>query len=271
MTQIHPTAVVEPGAELDEEVSIGAYSVIGSKVRIGRGSSISSHVHIEGNTTLGSENKVFPFTCLGTSPQDIGYKDEPNRLEIGDRNIIREHCDFNIGTTKGGAVTRVGSQNYIMAYSHIAHDSQIGNEVIFTNAATVAGHTVVEDCAILSAFVAVHQFVRVGAYSMVGAASVVTQDVPPYSRVIGSRPATIMDVNAIGLRRRGFSPQVVQQIKEAYKTLFWSNLNTREALELIEKSMNPCPAEVQRLIDFFRSSRRGVIKKTADKWILGSE
>ncbi len=267
MTEISSRAIIEKGAILEEGVSIGAFSFIGKNVKIRKGTVVYPNVIITGDTEIGENNKIYSFVTIGTPPQDLGYKDEINKVIIGNNNIIREYTSVNMGTTKGGGVTRIGDNNYFMSYSHIAHDVQVGNNTIFTNGATMGGHVIVEDYAIISAFVGVHQFARVGRFSFVGGYAVISQDVPPFARVIGARPAVIMDVNSIGMRRNGISKETVAIIKEAFKILFRSGLNTSQALNKIKEELPSDNKELNHLINFIKNSKRGFIKKTADKWM----
>jgi len=267
MPDISPNAIIEKGAEIDNNVIIGAFSFIGKDVKIKEGTIVYPHVNIVGNTEIGENNKIYSFVTIGTPPQDLGYKDEINKVVIGKNNIIREYASINMGTTKGGGITIIGDNNYLMSYTHIAHDVQVGNNTIFTNGATMGGHVIVEDYAIISAFVGVHQFARVGRFSFVGGYAVVSQDVPPFARVIGARPAVIMDVNSIGMRRNGISKETVAIIKEAFKILFRSGLNTSQAIEKIERELPMDNKELQHLLNFIKNSKRGFIKKTADKWM----
>ncbi len=267
MAEISPRAYIEKGAEIDDKVKIGAFSFIGKHVKIKKGTIIYPNVHIEGDTTIGADNKIYSFVTIGTPPQDLGYKDEINKVIIGDNNIIREYTSINMGTTKGGGITKIGDNNYLMAYTHLGHDVQVGNNTIFTNGATMGGHVIVEDYAIISAFVGVHQFARVGSFSFVGGYAAITQDVPPFARVIGARPAVIVDVNSIGMRRNGISKETVSIIKEAFKILFRSGLNTSQALEKIKNELPSDNEELNHLINFIKSSKRGFIKKTVDKWM----
>lgn len=206
MTLIHPTAIVEPGAELDASVSVGPYSIVRSHVRIGPGTTVGAHCVIEGHTTIGRDNKIFQFCSIGAVPQDKKYRDEPTELRIGDRNTIREFCTFNIGTAQDGGVTRVGDDNWVMAYVHIAHDCQVGSQTILANNATLAGHVRLGDWVIVGGLTGIHQFVQVGAHAMIGFASAVSQDVPPFMMVDGN-PLAVRGFNAEGLRRRGFGAE----------------------------------------------------------------
>jgi UDP-N-acetylglucosamine acyltransferase len=260
MAAIHPTALVDPAAQLDGDVSIGAYSIIGPKVRIGAGTKVASHCVIEGNTTIGRNNTIFPFCALGAVPQDKKYKDEDTRLEIGDGNTIREYCSFNLGTAQAGGVTRLGNDNWIMAYVHLAHDCIVGNHTIFANNATLAGHVEVQDWAILGGFTGVHQFVRVGQHSITGVSSVVLQDIAPFVTGMGNtfEPAGI---NTEGLKRRGFSTDRIAALRRAFKTLFRNGLTVNEALAELAAQQAAEPdaqQDLQLLRDFVASSQRGL-------------
>jgi UDP-N-acetylglucosamine acyltransferase len=228
MASIHPTAIVHPGAKLGEDVEVGAYSLIGEHVEIGAGTRVGPHVVINGHTRIGAGNRIFQFCSLGEEPQDKKYAGEPTRLEIGDHNVIREFCTFNTGTVQDTGVTRLGNDNWIMAYVHIAHDCEVGDHTIFANNATLAGHVHIGDYAILGGFTGVHQFCRVGAHVITGIASVVRQDVPPFLTVAGN-PLAPHGVNSEGLKRRGFSPEALAGLKRAYKTLYKSGLTLAEA------------------------------------------
>ena len=255
---VHPTALVHPGARLGTDVHVGAYSIIGEHVEIGAGSRIGPHAVITGHTRIGESNRIFQFVSLGEEPQDKKYAGEPTRLEIGDRNVIREFCTFNTGTVQDAGITRVGDDNWIMAYVHIAHDCVIGNHTIFANNASLAGHVHVADHAILGGFTGVHQFCRVGAHVITGIASVVRQDIPPYFTVAGS-PAAPHGINSEGLKRRGFSAEAISAIKRAYKTLYKSGLGLAEARDAIAAEAETRP-ELVPLVDFLTSSARGIIR-----------
>jgi len=256
---IHPTAVVDASARVPESCTIGPYCVIGPNVELGENCELVSHVVLQGPTKLGNNNRIFPFSAIGFGPQDLSYKNEPTRLEIGDRNEIRENVTMHRGTVKGGGLTRLGSDCLIMAYSHIAHDCHVGNHVIMANAATLAGHVIVEDWAVVGAFSPVHQFVRVGAHAYVGGGTVVTQDVLPFSKTVASREVSAYGMNTIGLRRRGFSEERLKNLKHAYRVLLASKLNTSQALERL-KSEGELGEDVEMLIQFIEESERGVIK-----------
>ena len=225
---IHPTAIIDPGAKIAANVEIGAYSIIGPHVEIGEHTVIGPHVIIKGHTRIGRENRIFQFSSLGEVPQDKKYAGEPTRLEIGDRNTIREFCTFNLGTAQDAGVTRIGDDNWIMAYVHIAHDCQVGNKTTFANNAQLAGHVVVEDWAILGGYTGVHQFCRVGAHVMTAVGTVVLQDVPPYLMAAGNT-AQPYGINVEGLKRRGFTAESLSALKRAYRTLYKSGLLLEEA------------------------------------------
>jgi UDP-N-acetylglucosamine acyltransferase len=255
---IHPAAIVHPAAKLGKNVEVGPYSIIGEHVEIGEDSRIGPHVVIDGHTRIGSGNEIFQFCSIGASPQDKKYGDEPTRLEIGDGNTVREGCTFNVGTRQGGGVTRVGSDNWIMAYVHIAHDCVVGDHTIFANNATLAGHVQVGDWAILGGFTGVHQFVRVGAHSFCGVGTVLLQDLPPYVMVAGN-PAKPHGINSEGLRRRGFSSAAMSAIKQAYRMLYRNGLSLAEARDKIAE-IAPEHAEVRFFSDFLSISGRGLVR-----------
>ena len=256
---IHSTAIVHSGAKIGEGVEIGPYSVIGEHVEIGDGTWIGSHVVIEGRTRIGRGNKIFQFCALGGVPQDKKYAGEPTRLEIGDNNTIREFCTFSTGTSQDSGVTRVGDDNWIMAYVHIAPDCQVGSHTIFANGASLAGHVHVGDWVIFGGFSGVHQFVHIGAHSFCGACALLLQDLPPYVTVSGS-PAVPHGINSEGLRRRGFSSEAIAAIKRAYRALYRSSLSLEEAREKIAE-IAADHAEVQPLVDFLvGASGRGLVR-----------
>lgn len=255
---IHPTAIVHPGARLGAGVQIGPYSIIGEHVEIGDNTRVGPHVVIEGHTRIGRDNEIFQFCSLGAQPQDKKYDAEPTRLEIGDRNTIREFCSFNVGTSQDAEVTRIGNDNWVMAYVHIAHDCQVGNNAIFANNATLAGHVHVGDWAILGGFTGVHQFVRVGAHSFCGVGTVLLQDLPPYVTVSGN-PAQPHGINSEGLKRRGYSSEGIMAIKRAYRALYRSGLKLDEAREKIAEIAAAHP-EVECLSAFIAHSSRGIVR-----------
>jgi len=256
---IHPTAVVDPAARVPESCKIGPYCVVGAGVEMGDDCELISHVVLQGPTKLGSGNRVFPFTSIGMGPQDLSYRGEPTRLEVGDRNEIREYVTIHRGTVKGGGLTTIGSNCLLMAYAHVAHDCHVGNHVIMANAATLAGHVTVEDYAVVGALSPVHQFVRVGAHSYIGGGTVITQDVLPFSKTVASRDVSAYGMNSIGLRRRGFSDERIKKLHHAFKVLLASKLNTSQALERL-KSEGDQGEDVAMLISWIEASDRGVIK-----------
>ncbi|GBL46579.1 acyl-[acyl-carrier-protein]--UDP-N-acetylglucosamine O-acyltransferase [Sulfuriferula multivorans] len=255
---IHPSAIIHPGAQLGAHVSIGPYAVIGEHVVIGDGTTVGAHTIINGHTLIGRDNHIFQFNSLGEIPQDKKYAGEPTRLEIGDRNTIREFCTFNLGTAQDTGVTRVGNDNWIMAYVHLAHDCHVGNHTIFANNASLAGHVTVGDHAILGGFTGVHQFCKIGAHVMTGISSVVFKDIPPYIMAAG-QPAAPYGINVEGLRRRGFSPESLAGLKRAYKTLYREGLTFSEAQERLAEQAQGV-AEVRLLVDFLGQTDRGIIR-----------
>ncbi len=255
---IHPTALVHPGAQLGDRVSVGAYSIIGEHVRIDEGTEIGAHVVLHGHTRIGRDNRIFQFCSLGEIPQDKKYANEPTELIIGDRNVIREFCTFNIGTVQDGGVTRIGNDNWIMAYVHIAHDCQVGNHTIFANNASLAGHVHIGDYAILGGFTGVHQFCKVGAHVMTGISTVVFKDIPPYVMAAG-QPAAPHGINSEGLKRRGFSAEALAGIKRAYKLLYREGLTVAEATVRLQELVPSVP-EIAPLLDFLAQSERGIIR-----------
>lgn len=255
---IHQTAIVHPNAKLAADVEVGAYSIIGEHVEIGAGTVIGPHVVINGHTRIGKNNHIFQFCSLGEIPQDKKYAGEPTRLEIGDNNTIREFCTFNLGTIQDGGLTSMGDDNWIMAYVHIAHDCHVGHHTIMANGATLAGHVHVQDWVILGGLSGVHQFVRVGAHSMTGFQSRITQDVPPYFTVAGN-PVEAHGINAEGLRRRGFDAAAIAAVKNAYKTIYKSGLSFVEAQAAIQAQVAIHP-ELNLLAEFLASSQRGIVR-----------
>lgn len=258
MIRIHPTAIVDPAAQVAPDVEIGAYSIVGQHVQIGAGSIIGPHVVITGHTRIGANNRIFQFSSLGEMPQDKKYAGEPTRLEIGDNNTIREFCTFNTGTVQDGGVTRVGNNNWIMAYVHLAHDCQVGDNTIFANNAQLAGHVTIDDYAILGGFTGVHQFCRIGAHVITGGSSVVFKDIPPYVMASGN-PAKPYGINAEGLKRRGFSAEAISGLKRAYKTVFRGGATVEEALAALAEQTDECP-QVVPLMEFLKVPGRGIIR-----------
>jgi len=255
---IHSTAIIHSGAKLGAGVAVGPYSIIGEHVEIGDNTSIAAHVTVSGHTRIGCDNRIFQFNSIGEVPQDKKYAGEPTRLEIGDRNTIREFCTFNLGTAQDIGVTRIGSDNWIMGYVHIAHDCQVGSHTIFANNATLAGHVYVDDWAILGGFTGVHQFCRIGAHTMTAISTVVVQDIPPYVMAAGNS-ASPYGINAEGLKRRGFSPEALLTLKRAYRTLYKSGLMLEEARAKIEEEAKTHP-ELKPILDFLAVSKRGIIR-----------
>lgn len=257
-TKIHPTAIIDPKAELDSSVEVGAYTTIGAGVRVGADTRIGSHVVLEGPTTIGKNNQIFQFSSLGAQPQDKKYRDEPTTLEIGDNNTIREFCTFNRGTIQDKGTTKIGNDNWIMAYVHIAHDCVIGNNTIMANNSSLAGHVDIHDYAILGGFTLIHQFCKVGSHVITAVGSVVFKDIPPYVTASGY-DAQPHGINSEGLKRRGFSPESILEIKRAYKVLYRNSLTLEEAkLELA--SMKGRCSEIGLLTDFLDISTRGIIR-----------
>jgi UDP-N-acetylglucosamine acyltransferase len=258
MSRLHPTAIVDSRAELSGDVEIGPYSVIGAGVRIGKGSKVMSHAAVQGRTTIGEGNIVFPFATIGSAPQDLKYKGEPSELIIGNRNTIREYVSLNPGTTGGGMVTRVGDENLLMMYCHIAHDCSVGNRNVIANGATLGGHVTIEDFVIVGGLVGIHQFVRIGTGAILGAGSMVSKDVPPYCNATGDR-ARLRGLNVEGLKRRGVAKPVVDAIRKAYRIAFNSKLKTDLALETIRHELPQIP-EIEKFVSFISESTRGVCR-----------
>jgi len=255
---IDPRAVVSPQARLAADVTVGPFSVIGPDVEIGPGTVVAPHVVINGPTRIGAGNRIFQFASIGDAPQDKKYQGEPTRLEIGDRNVFRESCTVNRGTTHDKGVTRIGNDNLFMAYSHVAHDCTIGNEVVFANCAALAGHVEIGDFVTLGGLTAVHQFVKIGAYAFSGGGTIVTRDVPPYVMVAGN-PAEPHGVNAIGLKRRGFSEEQVRNVREAYRILYRSELKLTEAADKL-RTLGETQPEVRALAEFIETSTRSLVR-----------
>ncbi len=258
MSRIHTTALVDPRAELDLDVEVGPYSIIGPKVKIGKGTRIKSHVVVEGNTTIGEGNHIFQFSTIGSVPQDLKYKGEDSQLIIGSYNVIREFASLNPGTSGGGMMTRIGDRNLMMMYCHIAHDCIIGSHSVIANGATLGGHVIIEDYVIAGGLVGVHQFVRVGTGSILGAGSMVSKDIPPYCNATGDR-VRLRGLNIEGLRRRGLSRDRIDALKKAYRIIFQSGLRTKEALQKARTEI-PQTREVGHMIRFIESSERGVCR-----------
>ena len=264
-SRIHPTALIEPGAQLDSSVSVGAYSIVRANVSIGAGTRIGPHCVIEGRTTMGRDNQIFQFCSIGAVPQDKKYAGEPTELQIGDRNTIREFCTFNLGTAQDSAVTRVGNDNWVMAYVHIAHDVQVGNQITLANNATLAGHVQVGDGVTIGGLSGVHQFVKIGAYAFVGFSSAVTQDVPPYMMVDGN-PLAVRGFNIEGLRRRGFDAPRLAAVKQMHRLLYRSGLTfdaAREAIAAFGATLTQdasSAADVALMTEFLARATRGIAR-----------
>jgi UDP-N-acetylglucosamine acyltransferase len=258
MRKIHPTAVIDPGAELADGVTVGPHAVIGARVTVGEGTEIGAAACLEGPTTIGRENRIFPHAAIGLAPQDIKFAGEETRVEIGDRNQLREFVTVHRGTAKGGGLTRIGSGGLYMVYSHVAHDCSVGDRVIFANAATLAGHVDIGDDATVGAFSAVHQFCRVGRHAYIGGFSVVTQDALPFVKTVGHKPACY-GLNRIGLERKGFAAETLRRLEAALRVLTRSGLNTAQAIAELKVNHAGDP-EVDYFIAFLEASKRGVIK-----------
>ena len=262
MTQIHATALVDPKAELDSTVSVGPYTIVGPHVRVGAGTTIGPHCVIDGRTTIGRDNRIFQFNSIGAIPQDKKYAGEPTELFIGDRNTIREFCTFNLGVPGAGGVTRVGHDNWIMAYTHIAHDCIVDNHTTLANNTTLAGHVHLADWVTVGGLTGIHQFVSVGAHAMVGFASAVTQDVPPFMLVDGN-PLAVRGFNVVGLRRRGFTPERVAAVKQMHKLLYRQGLTLEQARSGIAALAHDTPdaaGDVDMMNRFLASATRGIAR-----------
>jgi UDP-N-acetylglucosamine acyltransferase len=258
MAQVHPTAIIDSRAELDSEVEVGPYCVVGAGVKIAKGTKIHSHAVIQGRTTMGESNVVFPFASVGSAPQDLKYRGEPSELTIGKGNTIREYVSLNPGTTGGGMATRVGDQNLLMMYCHIAHDCTVGNRNVIANGATLGGHVLIEDFVIVGGLVGIHQFVRIGTGAILGAGSMVSKDVPPYCNATGDR-ARLRGLNLEGLKRRGVEKPVIDTIRKAYRIAFKSKLRTDDAVQRIRRELPAIP-ELEKFVSFIAQSQRGVCR-----------
>ena len=262
MATVHPSAIVDPQAELDAGVTVAAYAVIGAGVKVGAGTRIGAHCVIDGPTTIGSDNTIYPHSALGAAPQDMKYQGEPTKLRIGDRNTIREFCTLNRGTAQDVGVTRIGDDNWIMAYVHVAHDVQVGHRTILANNATLAGHVHVGDWAIIGGLTGVHQFCKVGAHAITGFQSHVSQDVPPFMMVSGN-PLGVHGFNVEGLRRRGFSRERIALVKQMHRLLYRDGLTldrARAAIEALHGSVEGGDGDVQLVLDFLSASTRGIVR-----------
>lgn len=262
MERIHPTAIIDPKAKLDASVEVGAYTLIGPDVTIGARTKIGPHTVIEGHTTIGCDNHIFQFASIGAAPQDKKYAGEPTRLEIGDRNTIREFCTFNRGTAQDAGATRVGNDNWIMAYVHLAHDCQLGSNIILANNATLAGHVHLGDWVFLGGFTTVHQFCHIGAHAMTAFTAAVSQDVPPFVTAAGNR-AVPAGINSEGLKRRDFTPEQIAAIKRAYKLIYRAGLPLDEAKAALKEEEHKSPdaaPHIRLLREFLESNTRGIIR-----------
>ncbi len=257
---IHPTAIINPNAQLGNNVSVGAYSIIGDNVIIGDNTEIMHHSVIDKYVTIGKNCRIFPFSSIGTAPQDVTFKNEPTFVEMGDNNIIREFTTINRGTVKGGAYTRIGNNNFFMTYTHIAHDCKVGNFTIFINGATLAGHVEVEDYAVVGAFSSVHQFCRIGRNAYIGGYTVVLQDILPFAKVAQTRDNYhLYGPNSIGMMRNGINREFIDNVKDIFKILFRQDLNTTQALERINEEY-PLGNEATIITEFISKTRRGILK-----------
>ncbi len=259
MIDVHPTAVIHPGARLQPGVIVKPYAVIGDEVEIAEGTEVGAHAIIEGPIRIGRRNRIFPYASVGLIPQDLKFKGERSEVVIGDDNRIREFVTIHRGTEGGGAVTRIGSHNLLMAYVHVAHDCLLGDHCILGNAATLAGHVVIEDWASVGAFCGVHQFCRIGRHAFIGGYTVITKDVLPFSLTVQEREARVFGVNLIGLRRRGFSAERIDRLQQAFRFLTQSKLNTAQALDQIRSTLNQ-DEDVAALVRFIETADRGIIK-----------
>jgi UDP-N-acetylglucosamine acyltransferase len=258
-SHIHPTAIIDPAARIPASCTVGPFCIVGEDVEIGERCELLSHVVLKGPTKIGANNRVFPFATLGLEPQDLKFKGEKTRLEIGDNNVIRESVTVHRGTPAGSGTTRIGSNCLIMAYAHIAHDCEIADNVIMANAATLAGHVTVEEYAVVGALCPVHQFVRIGAYSYVGGGTTITQDVLPFSLTSAKREVHAFGMNSVGLERKGFSKERLRRIHSAYRILLSSKMNVGDSLAKI-KAQGDLGEDVERLVRFVEGSERGILK-----------
>ena len=258
-TNIHPGALVSQEAKLGTGVQIGAYAVVGADVELGDGCELHQHAVVRGPSKFGTNNVFHPFCVIGGDPQDYTFRGERVELQVGSGNIFREHVTVSRGTTKGGGITRIGNDNFFLSYSHVGHDCQIGNTTLFVNGATLAGHVTVQDFVTLGAFSPVHQFCRLGRYAYIGAATVITQDVPPFSLIVTQRETRWFGTNNIGLERKGFSTDRIKVLQKAFRVLMRSKKNTTQALEVLRKSMVES-ADVKELVEFVEKAERGIVK-----------
>jgi len=256
---VHPTAIVDPSARIAMTAEIGPYCIVGSRVEIAAGTRLMANVYVEGVTWIGEDNIFYPYSTVGVAPQDLKYRGEVSETRIGNRNKIREFVTIHRGTEGGGLVTRIGDDNLLMAYVHIAHDAQVGSGVIMGNGATLAGHVSVGDRAVIEAFSGVHQFCRIGRYGFVGGYSVITQDVLPFSSTVSERETRVFGANRVGLERRGFSTESIEQLQTTFRLLTRAGLNTSQAIERIRAEV-PGSAEIEELLEFIAAGKRGFVK-----------
>ena len=256
---IHPTAIIDPKSKIADSAEIGPYCIVGPEVEIGAGTRLMAHVYLEGPTTVGEDNQFYPYASIGVASQDLKYRGERAETHIGHRNRIREFVTIHRGTRGGGLVTRVGSDNLLMAYTHVAHDCTVGDHVILVNGVTLAGHVTIGDWAEVSAFCGVHQFCRIGRHAFVGPHTVVTQDVLPYSMTVSEREVKVFGANRVGLERRGFDKASIEALQTGFRLLTRAGLNTTQAIERIGAEVAPC-AQVDEVIEFIRTSARGIVK-----------
>ena len=256
---IHPTAIVDSAAVIAQDADIGPFCVIGAGVTIGARTKLMGHVFVEGTTNIGEDNTFYPYATVGVAPQDLKYRGEPSSTRIGDRNRIREFVTIHRGTEGGGMITEIGSDNLLMAYTHVAHDVRIGDRTVLANGTTLAGHVVVGDWAVIGAFTGVHQFCRVGRHAMIGGYSVITQDVLPFATTVSKRENRIFGANRTGMERRGFNDDAIESLQTAFRLLTRAKLNTSQAVERIRAEL-PATAEIEELLSFITSSQRGFVK-----------
>lgn len=259
-SDIHPSAIVSPDAVIGKNVRIGAYTIIGDGVTLQEDCDVMHHVVLEGNSSIGKGCRIFPYASIGTAPQDVTYQDEQTAVEIGENNVVREFTTINRGTEKGGGTTRIGNNNYFMAYSHVAHDCRIGNHTIFVNGSTLAGHVIVEDHAVIGAFSSVHQFVRIGRNAFIGGYTIVLQDILPFAKVSQSRDRyNLYGPNSIGMMRNGISREFINKVKDIFAVIYRSNLNTSQAVQKLKDEFHDSE-EAGIIIDFMSGTKRGILK-----------
>ncbi len=258
-TDIHPTAIIDAGAELGEDVEVGAYCVVGNGVKIGRGTKLMSHVSVDGVAEIGENCTIFPYVSIGFAPQDVKYKGEETAVRIGNNNVIREYVSIHRASVGGNGVTIIGDNNFLMNYVHVAHDCNLHSNIVVANSVAFAGHVVVENYVFIGGFTGVHQFARIGAYAMVAAITRLSMDVPPYVMVKGTEKARLFGLNIVGLKRRGFSEETINELKAAYKILFRDKLSLKDAIRKIQEEL-PYTDEIKRLIEFIQQNKRGICR-----------